>query len=228
MKYFQGIMMVVIEILLLSQTTLSQDHGNRGDANEYMNRSDFSRLVRNFESESRIEEQKPDDVISLFGDLTGKTIVDIGAGTGLFSFKMAEKAEKVIAADVDDRFLEFVRFRLDTMSDVSLKNKIESRKIPYDNPGLKNLEVDGVLLVNTYHHIEGRVDYMKKLKNGIKNGGKIIIVDFYKDSDYGPPRNHKLAREVVIRELKDAGYTETQTDTKTLDQQYIIIVDVIN
>ena len=226
MKYFLNIILVVVEILFLSHTTRSQDHDSRTDANEYMNRADFNRLVNSFESESRIEEQKPDDVIALFGDLTGKTVIDIGAGTGLFSFKMAEKAEKVIAADVDDRFLEFVKFRLDTLSNGSLKTKIESRKIPYDDPGLKRYEVDGVLLVNTYHHIENRVEYLKKLKNGIRDGGRILIIDFFKNSNYGPPNNHKLAMDIVIAELKEAGYSNIQTDIHTLAQQYIVIVDI--
>ena len=46
------------------------------------------------------------------------------------------------------------------------------------------------------------------------------------DSNTGPPRGHKLALEIVIEELKESGLTEFRIDTKTLEQQYIVIVDV--
>ena len=61
----------------------------------------------------------------------------------------------------------------------------------------------------------------------MKKGGRILIVDFFKDSKTGPPRDHKLALEIVIEELKESGLTEFQIDTKILEQQYIVIVDVL-
>ncbi len=227
MKPAKTIVFLILGVSLILEAAFAQDHEDSGSANDYMNRSSFDQLVRRFESESRIEGQKPDEVIALFGDISDKTIIDIGAGTGLFSFKMAEIAHKVIAADVDDRFIELVRYRIDTMSDEMVKSRIESRKIPYDDPGLKGSEVDGVLLVNTYHHIDGRVEYLKILKRGVRKGGRILIVDFFKDSNFGPSRSHKLAMEVIVKELKDAGYSKIQTDINILEQQYIVIVDII-
>ena len=68
-----------------------------------MNKTSFEDLVKNFESADRNEWQKPDEVIRFLGDLKNKTIIDIGAGTGYFEFKMNEPSAKIIAADVDEQ-----------------------------------------------------------------------------------------------------------------------------
>ena len=84
------------------------EHHNQGHdhnrSNEHMNRRSFEDLVANFESEDRAAWQKPGSVIALLGDLQGKTVLDIGSGTGYFSFRLADKGARVVAADVDKRF----------------------------------------------------------------------------------------------------------------------------
>ena len=59
--------------------------------------------------------------------------MDIGAGSGYFSIPLAEEAQKVIAADVNQEFLDHIKSRVE---DNNIKN-IEVRKIPYDSPGSK-------------------------------------------------------------------------------------------
>lgn len=223
MNRYITLIMHFLGFLLISVVLEAQDIWGE---KSHMYRTGFQGLINSFESSGRLKWQKPDEVIALFGDLSGKTVIDIGTGTGYFVFRLAEKAKKVIAADVDNRFLELLKYRLDTMTDLSIKSKIEPRKIPYGTPGLQPEEVDAVLLVNTYHHIEGRISYLKELRNGIKQGGRILIVDFYKDSEFGPPRDHKIGMEVVVSELKGAGFQFIDADTNTLKQQYIVIVDV--
>ena len=47
------------------------------------------------------------------------------------------------------------------------------------------------------------------------------VVDFYKDSSIGPPRDHKLAKDVVMKEMKKAGYRLIKSHTN-LEQQYFL------
>ena len=58
-------------------------HGQRGWIVEDM--------AKDFNDPSRDEWQKPYEVIALFGDAEGKTVLDLGAGTGYFTFKLAEQ-----------------------------------------------------------------------------------------------------------------------------------------
>ena len=188
-------------------------------ANEYMNRSSTDELARNFESPERDAYQQPDKVLSYLGDIKGKTVIDIGAGSGYFSVKLAAKGAKVIAADVSDEFQAYLKQRIEKYD---LKN-ISLRKIPYDAPGLADGEADIVFIVNTYHHIENRAEYFAKVKKGTKPDGELVIIDFYKtDIPVGPPTDHKVSLDEIITELKKAGYTAFEVNVNLLPYQYIV------
>jgi cyclopropane fatty-acyl-phospholipid synthase-like methyltransferase len=198
-----------------------QDHNH---ANAHMHKRSLEELAESFESPERMETQKPYEVIAMFGDLNGKTIMDIGAGTGYFTFKLAEKGAHVIAGDVDDQFLEFIANKMQSLN-IS-DEKIELRKLPYDSPKLAPGEVDGVLLVNTYHHIEKRKTYFKEVYNGLKDGGMLMVVDFVKkefEEDIpGPPIEMRIASDMVMDELSVAGFKRVDMNTSMLPYQYII------
>ena len=184
-----------------------------------MHRSSVEDLIERFESPERDAYQHPQKVVEYLGDIQGKTIMDIGAGSGYFSVRLAEQGATVIAADVDDEFQEFLKNRI---KENQLKN-IQTRKIPYDSPGLQEEEADMVLIVNTYHHIENRSEYFSKVKKGTKANGELVVVDFFKtDLPVGPPVDHKLSMDTVVSELKEAGYTSFDINVDLLPYQYII------
>ncbi len=196
-----------------------QHKDSTNSANEYMHRSSTEDLIKHFESPERDSYQKPEKVLDYLGDITDKKIMDIGAGSGYFSIKLADKGADVIAADVNDEFQNALKKRI---KDNNLKN-IELRKIPYDSPNLTDNEVDMVLIVNTYHHIENRSDYFSKVKKGIKENGELVIVDYFKtDLPVGPPKDHKISMDVLITELKKAGYAHFEVNVELLPYQYII------
>jgi cyclopropane fatty-acyl-phospholipid synthase-like methyltransferase len=209
---------LLISTLAISQHTGSEKSGSNS-ANEHMHQSSVEDLIQRFESPERDAYQQPEKVLDYLGDLENKRIMDIGAGSGYFSVKLAEKGAQVIAADVSDEFQSMLKQRIE---ENNLEN-IELRKIPYDDPNLTDGEVDMVLIVNTYHHIENRVNYFSKVKAGTKQEGELVIIDFFKtDIPVGPPTDHKIAREIVIAELKEAGYTNIVANVDVLPYQYII------
>ena len=196
-------------------------HGHHhGHANDHMNKTDFDELVQRFESEERTEYQQPNLVLDKLGPFEGKKVMEIGSGTGYFSFRLAERGAKVIAADVDERFQTFIQEKRDSMGiseeDVSL------RLVPFDDPKLDSAEVDMVLVVNTYHHIEDRSEYFAKVLKGLKPSGKLVIIDFKKKKmPVGPPIQMKLSPSQVERELEAAGFGQVESDSKLLKYQYI-------
>jgi len=193
-------------------------HGHNA-ANKHMHEDSVEELIKRFESPERDEYQKPDKVLEYLGDITNKKIMDIGAGSGYFSVKLAEKGAYVIAADVSDEFQSALKKRIE---EESIKN-IELRKIPYNSPGLLDEEVDMVFIVNTYHHIEDRISYFTKVKKGTKENGELVVIDFYKkELPVGPEPNHKISKDVVVDELKQAGYSTIDVNLDLLPYQYII------
>jgi len=209
-----------------NQSTVEEDHTenhghHHGHANEHMNKRPFEELVANFESPERAEWQKPDSVIAFLGDLEGKTVMDIGSGTGYFSFRMAEAGANVICADVDERFLNYIAER---RAEKGLTEaQVETRKVPYDSSKLQEGEADLVIIVNTYHHIENREDYFAEVKRGLKPGGRLVVIDFRKEeTPVGPPLEMKITEEKVMDELREAGFTDMQVNNDLLPYQYII------
>ncbi len=212
--------------LMVSPSLFSQHHQHKKDANdstktanEYMNRSSTEDLIKRFESPERDAYQQPEKVLKYLGNLDGKKIMDIGAGSGYFSVKLAAQGARIIAADVSDDFQAALKKRIE---DNKLKN-IELRKIPYDSPNLADNEADMVLVVNTYHHIENRSDYFSKVKKGTVANGELVIIDFFKtDVPVGPPTDHKVSIDEVVAELKKSGYTNFEVKVDLLPYQYII------
>lgn len=195
-------------------------HGH-GEANEYMHSSEFNELVKRFESKERDGYQEPDKVIEFLGDIKGQTIMDLGAGTGYFSFRFENAGAIVIAADVNQQFQNYIQKKKDSLK-IS-DDKLRLRKIEYDDPLLGSNEVDKVVIVNTYHHIENRVAYFSKVKNGLKKGGELVVIDFMKkEMPFGPPVKMKLTADEVSKELKEAGFAEVQINDDLLKYQYII------
>jgi ubiquinone/menaquinone biosynthesis C-methylase UbiE len=214
-------------ILLGCQSNSEQNHHEskeghehkHGHANHHMNKSSFEDLVNNFESADRNEWQKPDEVIRFLGDLKNKTIIDIGAGTGYFEFKMNEPSAKIIAADVDERFLKYIDERIVSEK----KMNISSRKAEYEKPPVTEQEADIVFMVDVYHHIENRKEYFSMVKKGLKPNGEMVIVDFKKgDFEQGPPNDMKIEPQTVINEMKLAGFNLVTQDTTTLKYQYML------
>ena len=202
------------------------EHNHRyNDANKHMHNQPIDELIASFESKERDATQRPYEVIELFGDLSGKKILDIGAGSGYFSFKLAKKGAIVIAGDVDDEFQNYIKNKIEDSLDYS--GKIELRKLEYNDPMLSENEVDGAIVVNTYHHIDDRVSYFKKVKNGLKADGSLMIVDFkkenFKEKVQGPPYELRLSSKAIVEELKKAGYKEINVNNELLPYQYIII-----
>lgn len=203
---------------------LAQDHAHDSTistANEYMHQTSHEDLVKIFDSSERDAWQKPDEVIKFLGDIKEKTVVDVGSGSGYFSFRLVNAGANVVAADVDKEFLNGI----DEKRAVAKIDEEKLRTVLIDNEKL-NIEeqsADIIFLVNVYHHLSNRVQYFSAANNTLKDSGKIVIVDFYKKSmSIGPSKNHKLAKEIVEEELREAGYSKIVTDTTLLEYQYII------
>ncbi len=192
-------------------------------ANEHMNNhSSFEELVANFEDKKRIEWQKPEEVLNLLGDIEGNTILDIGCGTGYFAFRMVNRGANVICADIDDRFLEYVNKK--KLEYGVTDQRLSTLKSTESSSSVGETMIDKAIIVNTYHHIENRTKYFRNLKRSMKMGNELIVIDFKKDleMDFGPPNSMRLSAEVVIEEMKAAGFNKHSVNTNLLPYQYIL------
>jgi 2-polyprenyl-3-methyl-5-hydroxy-6-metoxy-1,4-benzoquinol methylase len=147
--------------IILVSFSCAQKHHHHGHANQVMNQRVFDELVQAFESPEREAYQKPNIVIASMGNIKNKNVIDIGAGTGYFSIRMAKKGANVTHADVDDRFINYAHKKAKSLK---LHKNFKTVKVPYNDPLMGISQYDFALLVNTYHHIENRTEYLKRSK----------------------------------------------------------------
>jgi cyclopropane fatty-acyl-phospholipid synthase-like methyltransferase len=165
--------------------------------------SGAERWARVFDDPARDRWQKPDEVIAALAFAPDATVADIGAGTGYFAARLARALPKgrVYAVDIEPDMVRYLgerarRERLPNLQPVLGKP---------DDPQLPEA-VDGVLIVDTYHHIGDRIAYFERLRARLKPGGQVAIVDFTLESPVGPPRNARIAAQQVREEMQRAGY----------------------
>jgi len=183
---------------------------------------DSNAYIAMLENPQRDEEQKPDEVIAALDLKEGETVADIGAGSGYFSFRFAREVGdngRVYAVDINSDMIVHMNRRI---RDLKLKNVVTVLSVP-DDPLLAAASVDRFFICNTWHHIENRAQYLALMKNMLKPGGQLIIVDYLKkELPVGPPPQMKIAREEVIKEMVSGGFMLSREHT-FLPYQYFLI-----
>lgn len=197
-------------------------HGQHGEEQPGIHHdfSDAERWHRIFDDPSRDAWQQPRKVVALLDLHPGMTAVDLGAGTGYFLPYLADAVGsegRVLGLDPEATLVEFMARRV---AQKGLAN-VEARQIPFDDPQLADASVDRVLIVDTWHHIDGRSAYATRLARALKPGGRIYVVDFTRDSPQGPPPEHRLPPEQVVAELEQGGL-EAEVVATDLPYQYVV------
>lgn len=205
-------------------TALSQDHGHRHGESAQRGQDERGSVdywKPRLEAADRDQWQRPELVIEELEISPGMTVADLGTGTGYFVPHLAAAVGehgRVLALDVDDELVEHV---VERAREQGLGN-VEARVVGFDGPGLDPASVDRVLIVNTWHHIDGREAYAGRLAASLRPGGGVYVVDFTQDSPHGPPRHHRLAAEQVAAELAAAGLAVATIDEQ-LPWQYVVV-----
>jgi ubiquinone/menaquinone biosynthesis C-methylase UbiE len=174
------------------------------------------------ESEKRDKWQKPEEVLKALEISTSAVIADIGAGGGYFAEKFSKYLDPsgyVYATDVQDVMIEKLQQRVAQRGLIN----VEVIRGEFDDPMLPDACCDLVFFSSVYKEINGRTDYMKKIKKALKPGGRVAIIEFRPDNlTAGPPLDMRLYPEQVIQELSPAGFTLVKS-YDFLPKEYFLI-----
>ena len=172
-----------------------------------------------FDDPKRDAWQKPHEVIQALGLEPDAVIADIGAGTGYFAVRLANMVPKgrVYGVDIEP---DMVKYLAERAKREKRDNVVAVTGAP-DDPRLPE-KADLILMVDVFHHIDERKGYFRKLRQSLRPGGRIAIIDFRLDSPEGPPKAARIAPERVIAELKGAGY-QLAAQHRFLPNQYFLV-----
>ena len=183
--------------------------------------ADVERWVRIFDSEDRDEWQMPVRVVEALRIGPGSVVADLGAGTGYFTVHLARAVSpggRVLAIDTEPNLVDYLGKRAEHEGVEGVEPVLADPDDPRIPPGAALR----VLVVNTYHHIGGRVDYLRRLQASLAEDGQVVVIDYYKKPlPVGPPLEQKLSRDDVVAEFQAAGYRLASEET-FLPYQYFL------
>jgi ubiquinone/menaquinone biosynthesis C-methylase UbiE len=164
--------------------------------------------------------QQPDRVVASLAIEPGARVADLGAGGGYFTFRLADAVGRngvVYAVDVDPEMLEHLEGEAAGRGYANLRTV---RAEPSD-PNLPDGAIDLVFVANTYHHLEERAAYFRRLQADLAPGGRVAILDY---DEPGLLRSHYSAKAEVEREMGEAGY-RLLADHDFIDGQSFLVFE---
>jgi arsenite methyltransferase len=180
--------------------------------------------VRSMERPERESWQRPDEVVKALDLKNGEVIADIGAGTGYFTRRFAKAVAPegtVYAVDIAADVLGYLKERADKEG---LHNIITIVSVE-DDPMLPKSGIDLAFFCDTTHHIANRVRFYRKMSPGLKQHGRLVIIDYPPRGPHTPhPPEQLVPRSQVISEAEEAGFRFVK-DFKFLPYHYFLIFE---
>lgn len=177
------------------------------------------------ERSERIEEEAPDVAIRLLQIPKGAAVADIGAGSGYVTMLLSAAVGptgRVYANDLQPQMIEMLRRRLDArrITNVTLVQG------DIDDPRLPPASVDVELMVDVYHELSRPQAMLRKLREALKPGGRLVLLEYRKEDPAVPIKfEHKMSIQEAKVEVEAEGFALAKID-ESLPRQHILIFTV--
>jgi SAM-dependent methyltransferase len=173
------------------------------------------------ERPNREREERTDLLLQNLALKATDHVADLGAGTGYFSFPIAQQVGtgKVLAVDIEPEMLRLVEQRKLVDGVDNIDTVLASER----SPNIPNASVDVVLLVDAYHEFSYPREVMAGVVKGLKPGGRVVLVE-YRGEDRSVPIKllHKMTQRQAIKEMSAVGLQWLRTDDY-LPQQHVMV-----
>lgn len=217
-------------LLLLSTFTVSQLLGVQGTqhvagSEAHQHHRDSSAYIAMLENPERDSYQKPDEVVVALDLKEGENIADIGAGSGYFSFRFSKAVAeqgRVFAVDISPDMIRHMNRRNRDLGTTNVVTLLADE----NDPLLPNRSINKVFICNTWHHIGDQGNYLELIKQALKPGGQVIMVDYKKiELPVGPPVAMKISGSDLVAQMERAGF-QLLKEHDFLPYQYFFIFSV--
>jgi 2-polyprenyl-3-methyl-5-hydroxy-6-metoxy-1,4-benzoquinol methylase len=164
---------------------------------------DAQKYIAFLERSDRAAWQKPEAVVAALGLAGTEVVVDLGAGSGYFTFPLARslKTGKVVAIDVEPEMIRHIHHKAMVGG---IKN-IEVVLGKADDPSLP-ARADLVFMCDVLHHVPKRSDWLAKLASQMTTGARLALIEFREGNlPEGPPEAAKISRSELVTLVTAAG-----------------------
>ena len=182
---------------------------------------DVEKYIAFLEKPDRAVWQKPDDVVAALGLRGSETLVDVGAGSGYFTFRFAKALPqgKVIAADTEAEMIRHIHHK--AMSD-GITN-IQSLLTKPEDPEVGK-DADWVFICDVLHHVTDRPAWLGRVASEMKTGAKLALIEFKEGKlPEGPPEAAKIPRAQLVSLARQAGLMFDSEKAEILPYQVFLV-----
>lgn len=156
--------------------------------------------------------QHPERVIEALELRPGDHVAEIGAGSGYWIAALSAAVGptgRVYAVEVERELVEALEARVE-------RERLENVEVilgGFADPRLAPGRVDLAMTCLTYHHIEDRVPYFRRLQNALSRRGRVVHLDDRPGSpapfSWFQAKGHWTDPAEIVREMNRAGYERT-------------------
>lgn len=210
-----------------SQPTSGQDRSGRPSSAPPSRQRQIAPVMSHVHADwlvrpERQREEQPDRLVGALRIPRGSTVIDLGAGVGYFTWRLAKRVGptgRVLAVDIQQPMLDLLaeNLRRRGIENVDLILGTAS------DPRLPENRADLALLVDVYHELAYPAATMERVRRSLKADGRLVVVEYRKEEAWIPIHPlHKMTVEEVRREIEPVGF-ELLEVLDFLPRQHVIV-----
>ncbi|SCC54355.1 MULTISPECIES: class I SAM-dependent DNA methyltransferase [Priestia] len=168
-------------------------------------------MAKRYDTEDRIELAKVivKEVKTQLKDSQSKSLLDYGSGTGLVSLELTDLVDSALLVDSSEQMLDIAKGKI-AYNDIQNAKTLcadFTKKAP-------TVKADIVLMSLVLLHIPETKQVLQQLFTLLNDNGKLIIVDFDKNSKISHPKVHNGFSHSELKELLlEVGFASTTIHT---------------
>jgi ubiquinone/menaquinone biosynthesis C-methylase UbiE len=178
------------------------------------------RRMSRLDRPGREKEERTDLLVAALPVEEDDAVADIGAGSGYFSFRVAERVPQgvVYAVDIQQEMLDEIERR---KRDRGVDN-VETLLGRIEDPGLDEESVDLVFIVDAYHEFSHPLEMGEAIYRALRPGGQLIVVEDRGEDSLHSASLHNMTEAQACKEITALGFTWLRTET-FLPQQHFLV-----
>ncbi|BDG60544.1 class I SAM-dependent methyltransferase [Caldinitratiruptor microaerophilus] len=155
----------------------------------------------------------------------GECVLDVGSGPGFISLLAAERVGPAGLVHAVDRSAEALAY----LERVQVERGVRQiRRVHADVCALDRLDPvpDAALVTMMLHHGDDGPAILSAAFRLLRPGGRAVVAEFHPDGpcEVGPPREHRLAPDVVRRWCEAAGFAVAEEWRQTAEHYALLVI----
>ena len=174
------------------------------------------------ERAERVKEERPDLVLAALELKEGMAVADVGAGTGYYSRRIADRVGRrgtVYAVDIQPEMLKLLQKEMTRHGVTNVKPVLATPTELRLTPGSLDLAV----MVDVYHELEYPHETLAEIVRALKPEGRVVFVEFRGDDPRVPIKRLHTMTEEQVRKEGAAHALEWVKTVRDLPWQHVIV-----